>query len=88
MAKRGRPPKPDALTNADHQRLYRERRAQREADLQAGALIATLHNFDRQALSILAERAGKTEEDVARALLTEAIRADFHRLKRPKEEEE
>ncbi len=81
MAKRGRPPKPDALTNADRQRRYRERLAQRETDRQAGALLESLPGFDRGALRVLAERAGKTEEEVALKLLSDAIRAEAGRLK-------
>lgn len=84
MANRGRPPKPDALSNADRQRRYRERRAHSEAELQAGALIASLPNFDKQALRVLAERAGKTEAEVAVKLLSDAIRAEAGRLKPPK----
>lgn len=71
--KRGRPPKPGALSNAEHQALYRLRKAQQEA-AQKSALLIPLPDFERRALRARAAREGISEAALAQKMLIEAIR--------------
>ena len=72
MGKRGPQPTGQALTPAEKQRRYRDRKAA-AASLPAGIISVQLPGFERSQLRALAQP-GETESDTAARLLRELIR--------------